>query len=110
MKRSQLLKKLNLKTDIDEALKALFCKDNIDYEFKEYRLHERITCFIKTYICLKFKLIDGSIENRGTIINYNSYLGGGLDGIFIHWTSVYVSPYLFKDWKVSIKECEEYEA
>ena len=84
-----------------EALKAMFNSDNITVEARELPFYQLWFCWTKTLICLLLNRTDNSIMNRKMcIVTHNEY--NGYESIF--WSSVWISPYFFKDWSVSLYE------
>lgn len=84
-----------------EALKAMFNSNNITAEARELPFYRLWFCWTKALICMLLNRTDNSIMNREIcIMTYNEYHGYES----ISWSSVWVSPYFFKDWNVVLYE------
>lgn len=77
------------------ALKALFEKDSIGWEIKEYELPVRWFCLFKTWVCLLLNRTNGSYldRNKFCVLAYDESSGYESQS----WDACWVSPYLFKD-------------
>lgn len=82
------------------AIKALFNKEDISSEIKDFNYIIRIFCWLKTLICLILNRNNGSYldTHKFCILSYDESQGYESST----WEAVWVSPCLFEDWNICI--------
>lgn len=84
----------------ERAIKALFEKESISYELKDFNVFIRAFCWLKTLICLVLK------RTNGSYLDYDKFCILTYDERYCmesqSWDACWISPYIFKDWNVCL--------
>lgn len=82
-----------------EAIRQLFKKESLDYQFREMSWYWKAFYWLKCFICLGFELTDGHyLRDSIEILTWNERQGYES----VSWDCVWVETGVFKNWKVFV--------